>query len=76
MNPEGGQDRRLLNSGPSFSIRLAQKLESSLSAQLQLLGLELQAIEVDDVPDDDILEVLTGGEISIHIKVRASYCKP
>ena len=76
MNPEGGHDKRMPIPPASFSARLAQRLESSLTAQLQLLGLELVSIQVDAVPDDDLAEALTGSEISICIKARAICCNP
>ena len=76
MSRERGQDSRLPIAGTSFSMRLGQKLESSLTAQFQLLGLELVSVGVDPVGEDELVETLTGAEISICIKARAICCCP
>ena len=76
MNQDNDQERDTTKPEPPFSVRLAQKLEAVFRPELLQLGLELQAVMVDDVPDDDIVAVLIGTEISIHVKVKASYCSP
>ena len=76
MNP--GNDRASDTPDPELPIstRLAQTLDAALRPQLPPIGLELLSIEVEDLEDDDILLILVGTEISIRMRVKASYCKP
>ena len=64
------------NSKKPFSQRLIEDLKSILVPSFLICGLQLDAIEMDPVDDDEDLETVYGAEFVFRIRATAMGCRP